>query len=132
MKERYIAENGNGKVPFFGTFHGLFYKLLGRHNKNIKLIDPGEGYRVVERVLSKTLAEISEDLLTLDKVEAAFTIGRTETNKISISARSLGNYDVKKIMIQLGGGGHKNEAATQITGSTMEEVKNKLIELIKR
>ena len=61
MKERYIAENGNGKVPFFGTFHGLFYKLLGRHNKNIKLIDPGEGYRVVERVLSKTLAEISEE-----------------------------------------------------------------------
>lgn len=78
------------------------------------------------------LAEISEDLLTLDKVEAAFTIGRTETNKVSISARSLGNYDVKKIMIELGGGGHKNEAATQITGSTMEEVKNKLIELIKR
>lgn len=61
MKERYIAENGRGQVPFFGTFHGLFYKLLGRHNQNIKLIDPGEGYRVVERILSKTLAEISEE-----------------------------------------------------------------------
>ena len=24
MKNRYIAINGNAKVPFFGTFHGLF------------------------------------------------------------------------------------------------------------
>ena len=78
------------------------------------------------------LAEISEDLLTLDKIEAAFTIGRTETNEISISARSLGSYDVKKIMQALNGGGHKNEAAAQITGNTLEEVKQKLIELIKR
>lgn len=78
------------------------------------------------------LAEISEDLLTLDKIEAAFTIGRTETNEVSISARSLGSYDVKKIMQALNGGGHKNEAAAQITGNTLEEVKQKLIELIKR
>lgn len=78
------------------------------------------------------LAEISEDLLTLDKVEAAFTLGRTETNEVSISARSLGNYDVKKIMQELGGGGHKNEAAAQITGMTKEKVKEQLIELIKR
>lgn len=78
------------------------------------------------------LAEISEDLLTLDKVEAAFTIGRTETNEVSISARSLGNYDVKKIMQLLGGGGHKNEAAAQIKGTTKEKVKEDLIELIKR
>lgn len=78
------------------------------------------------------LAEIAEDLLTLDKVEAAFTIGRTETNEVSISARSLGNVDVKKIMQALGGGGHKNEAAAQITGTTLEETKQKLIELIKR
>lgn len=61
MKERYIAKNGNNAVPFFGTFHGLFYKLLLRHNKNVKLIDPGEGYRVVEKILCKTLAEISEE-----------------------------------------------------------------------
>lgn len=78
------------------------------------------------------LAEISEDLLTLDNVEAAYTIGRTETNEVSISARSLGSYDVKKIMQQLGGGGHKNEAAAQITGTTKEKVKEELIELIKR
>lgn len=78
------------------------------------------------------LAEISEDLLTIDDIEAAFTIGRTETNEVSISARSLGSYDVKKIMLEFNGGGHKNEAAAQITGNTLEEVKLKLIELIKR
>ena len=35
-------------------------------------------------------------------------------------------------MQALNGGGHKNEAAAQITGNTLEEVKQKLIELIKR
>ena len=77
------------------------------------------------------LAEISEDLLILDNVEASFTIGRTEINEVSISARSLGTYDVNKIMTSLGGGGHKNEAACQITSTTVEEVKQKLIDIIR-
>lgn len=77
------------------------------------------------------LAEISEDLLTLDNIEASFTIGRTETNEVSVSARSLGSYDVNKIMIELGGGGHLNEAAAQLTSTTVEEVKQKLISLIR-
>lgn len=77
------------------------------------------------------LAEISEDLLILDNVEASFTIGRTETNEVSISARSLGSYDVNKIMMLLGGGGHQNEAAAQLSSTTVEDVKQNLISLIR-
>src|SRR5574344_1767001 len=66
------------------------------------------------------LADIAEDILTFDKVEASFVIGRTETNEVSISARSLGKYDIRSIMEAFGGGGHQNEAACQIEGTTVE------------
>lgn len=60
------------------------------------------------------LATMSEDLLRFDKVEASFTIGKLINKKIGISARSLGNINVEKIMSELGGGGHLTDAACQL------------------
>lgn len=77
------------------------------------------------------LALISEDLLQFDKVEASFTIGYVDKNIVGISARSLGNIDVENIMYQFGGGGHKTDAATEIKDTTIEEVKTKLIKVLK-
>lgn len=77
------------------------------------------------------LALISEDLLQFDDVEASFTIGYIDENIVGISARSIGNINVENIMYKLGGGGHKTDAATEIKTISIEEVKNKLIEVIK-
>lgn len=77
------------------------------------------------------LALISEDLLQFDDVEAAFTIGYIGENTIGISARSIGNIDVEKIMYALDGGGHKTDAATALENVKIEEVKEKLITMIK-
>ena len=75
----------------------------------------------------KYLATISEELLLFEGIEASFTIGYVDSNVIGISARSIGNIDVEKIMSKLNGGGHKTTAATQFVDSTLEEVKQKLI-----
>lgn len=77
------------------------------------------------------LALISEDLLQFDDVEAAFTIGYIEENVIGISARSIGNIDVEKIMYALDGGGHKTDAATALENVKINEVTEKLITVIK-
>ena len=77
------------------------------------------------------LALISEDLLQFDKVEASFTIGYVDENSVGISARSIGNIDVENIMYKLGGGGHKTDAATEIKGTNIEDVKNKFLKVIK-
>lgn len=77
------------------------------------------------------LALISEDLLQFDNVEASFTIGYIDNNTVAISARSIGNIDVEQIMYCLGGGGHKTDAASSIENTTIESVKDKLIEIIK-
>lgn len=77
------------------------------------------------------LALISEDLLQFNDVEASFTIGYVDENVVGISARSIGNIDVEDIMSKLGGGGHKTDAATEIKNTTIEEVKEKFIAVIK-
>jgi c-di-AMP phosphodiesterase-like protein len=73
------------------------------------------------------LATMSEDLLRFDKVEASFTIGKLSNGKIGISARSLGNINVEKIMANLGGGGHLTDAACQMT-ENIDESEKKLLE----
>lgn len=77
------------------------------------------------------LAKISDTLLLFDNIEASFTIGKINQNAIGISARSLGNIDVQKIMEKLEGGGHITDAATQLKNISIEEGKQKILELIK-
>lgn len=61
MKERFKENYNENKLPFFGTFHGLFYKILIRHKGEIKLISQKEAYGVVKKVLESILNEISEE-----------------------------------------------------------------------
>lgn len=76
---------------------------------------------------NNTLAQIAEDLLQFDNVKVSFCIGYISKNKVGISARSIGDYDVEKIMKNLGGGGHLTEAATQIKNVNIESSINLLI-----
>lgn len=78
-----------------------------------------------------TLAKISDKLLTIEGIEAAFTIGRIDDNLIGISARSI-DINVQIIMEEMEGGGHFNAAATQLTGVSISEAKERLIEILKR
>lgn len=76
------------------------------------------------------LAAIAEQLLQFDDVEASFAIGKISQITIGVSARSIGKIDVEKIMTKLGGGGHTTEAAAQIKKTTIDKVKNSIIEIV--
>ena len=79
---------------------------------------------------NQDLASIALKLLQFENVEASFVIGKLSEDKIGISARSIGKIDVQNIISKLGGGGHLNEAATQIENSTLEEAKNQLLNVL--
>ena len=81
---------------------------------------------------NKDLAEIAEELLHFENVDASFVIGKLEKSLVGISARSIGNINVENIMVKLGGGGHLTEAATQIKNCTVEESKEKLLNIIEQ
>ena len=76
------------------------------------------------------VAQAADTLLSLDNVEASFVISKRPDGRVGISARSLGNVNVQVIMEKLGGGGHLSDAATQISDSTVEDVKNQLIAVL--
>lgn len=84
------------------------------------------------------LAKISDRLLTINGVQASFTIGRIDEMTVGVSARSLGNnINVQTIMEAMGGGGHFNSAAVQIktkegeTPVTIASVSNQLVEILR-
>ncbi|MBU5592833.1 ATP-dependent helicase [Clostridium sp. MSJ-4] len=61
MKERYLNMTKGKRSPFFGTFHGLFYKICSRHYNEVKLIEQRDTYRIINNVLIKYLDEIGEE-----------------------------------------------------------------------
>ena len=103
----------------------LFIKKSFTYNDNMMICVLDD--KIYEK---KYLAIISEELLQFEGVEASFTIGHVDEENIGISARSIGNIDVEKIMFKLNGGGHKTTAATQIKDSTLEEVKQQLLDVL--
>ena len=61
MKKRYQDAFNKNTSPFFGTFHGLFYKILLRCGESIDIIEGGIAHKIVSNVLSKYFDEVNED-----------------------------------------------------------------------
>ena len=76
------------------------------------------------------LAEIADELLKFVNVEASFVIGELENKNIGISARSIGNYNVEKIMKSFNGGGHITNAAAEVTNKNIREIRNEIIKKV--
>ncbi|TWD99637.1 c-di-AMP phosphodiesterase-like protein [Neobacillus bataviensis] len=72
------------------------------------------------------IAQAADTLLAMDGVLGSFVIAKRDEGVIAISARSLGNINVQVIMESLKGGGHLTNAATQLTGLTIEETEAQL------
>jgi c-di-AMP phosphodiesterase-like protein len=76
------------------------------------------------------IAKISNTMLLFNNIEASFTIGRVSEDIIGVSARSLGNIDVEKMMKELGGGGHYSDAATQLKNISLTDVYKEVEKLL--
>jgi len=69
---------------------------------------------------------------SIDGVEVAFImIQKEDLITWRVSLRGKGNVDVRRIALHFGGGGHRDAAGCRIKGSK-EEVKRKLLEVIKQ
>ena len=77
-------------------------------------------------------AQAADDLLTIQGAYASFVISKIDSRTVNISARSFGKLNVQLIMEGLGGGGHQTVAATQLKDVTLEQAKDKLIDVLKQ
>ncbi len=76
-------------------------------------------------------AQTADELLTIKDVYASFVISLIDSKTVNISARSYGKINVQLLMEKLGGGGHQNMAAVQLSDVSVEQAKEKLIAIIK-
>jgi DNA helicase-2/ATP-dependent DNA helicase PcrA len=81
MKKRYEDAFNKKVSPFFGTFHGLFYKMILRCGKKIDIIDGAIVRKIVSNVLSKYFDEINEDKIK----EAVNNISLYKTSRVPLS-----------------------------------------------
>lgn len=88
----------------------------------------GEEAQTYRQVMA---AQTADTMLSMTDVEASFVIIRIDEETVGISARSLGKVNVQRIMEKMGGGGHLTNAATQVKGKSIQEVKELLTEKIK-
>lgn len=77
------------------------------------------------------LAKIADTLLFFNNIEASFVIGKIGKDTIGISARSLGNYDISKILEKLGGGGDNYNGAAKFENTTISKVEQNLKKYLK-
>ncbi len=109
-----MAEIKNAIVSEAKYHNGFMVSSTNSENKNIRVIT--------------SLA--ADEMLKIDGVRASFVITKLSPLKYQISARSLGEENVQLIMENLDGGGHNTMAAAQVKASSMNDVKQKLLDAI--
>lgn len=109
-------------------------KLTSAIISKMKSISPGifvatnDDSDIVTRT---SLSKVAEEILETKDVKAVFVIGRTNNDEISVSARSLTDFNVQIIMENMNGGGHFSKAATQIKNATVSDVSGMVEEKVK-
>lgn len=108
-----------------------------RHNlfSNIEIIDKhiaftkSTPYTTYRR---EDLAKIADTLLFFNDIEASFVIGKLSKTEVGISGRSLGNYNIGKILEHLGGGGNNYNGAAKLEDVQISKVETELKKILKK
>lgn len=120
--KKYLKEEHSEKV-----IRGEFLKNMEMYHQSVAIATAPDDMPQLDRA---TLAKVSDELISITGVELGVTIGYIDKDKIGISARSLGTINSQIIMEKMGGGGHLNNAAAQISGMSIKQVVAKLKEVI--
>ena len=91
-------------------------------------ITRGTQYVIYRR---EELARVADTLLFFNDIEVSFVIGKIAKDKVGISARSLGNFDVSKVMEKMSGGGDINQGAAVLSNMKISEVVALLKKILK-
>ncbi|MHC2995710.1 MAG: bifunctional oligoribonuclease/PAP phosphatase NrnA [Candidatus Atribacteria bacterium] len=133
MKSYLIANNIYNR----NTFSGL--KLLGEALLTLEIDDSNyiSWLSITRKMLDETKANdeeiegIIDVSATLKNTEISVLFRETKDNKIKVSFRSKGNFNVSEFSNKFNGGGHPNSAGCLCSGKLEEVKENILSELFK-
>lgn len=76
-------------------------------------------------------AQAADELMDVQGIQGSFVVTQVP-GQVNISARSLGDINIQRIMEQLGGGGHHTGGGAQLKGATLEETRARIEEIVAR
>lgn len=132
----YLQSNGADTIVIQKSLKEDLDTYLKRSHllESMKFVAPnmavvrGEDGMVYDTVLA---AQTADTMLSMEGVEASFVVTQRKDGRIGISARSLGQINVQRIMEKLGGGGHLSNAATQLRDMTVTQAAEQLEKVLK-
>lgn len=98
--------------------------------RNSFMLKDGVAMCILSDCTTLQLATVAEELLKFDGVSVAFALGKLNNETIGISSKSLGNINVEAIMKHFNGGGHTSNAAAQVKGKTIKQIKLEIKKLL--
>lgn len=106
---------------------GRFSDVISIHDGEVAIaINRSTDNTDLDRIMA---AKFADKLLMAEGVKASFAIVQIDST-IRISGRSTGTVNVRMILEKLKGGGHYDQAATQISDMTIDEALETLISAI--
>lgn len=115
----------------------LFASSMDSYQRKTRVVASAEIYKncaiavcdFVSEDLRLIAPQAADELLGISGVSASFVLYE-ENEIINISARSMGALNVQVIMEKLGGGGHLTMAAAQVESTSIDRVRQTLLETI--
>jgi len=113
----------------------IFQNDIETYVKKARIVSNAEIYREIiaisvwneeEQQANLITSQAADELLNISGISASFVLCKHD-DKIIISGRSLGNFNVQIVLEVLGGGGHMTVAGAQIQDITM----NRAVEMLK-
>lgn len=129
----FLRKNGADPIEIKKFFKGDYESFIIKANciQNARIIDDViaiASYNQKIKNPALIASQIADELLNIQGVQASFVIIESSDDFVQVSARSLERINVQVIMEKLGGGGHIDTAATQISQKSVDEV----IELVEK
>lgn len=130
----YLKKTGLDITEVKHMFQNDFETYMAKVNivKNAEIIDGKIAMSVctgTHKDMPVIAAQAADELLSITGVLASFVLCEIE-GVVMISGRSLGDINVQAILEKLGGGGHLTFAGAQVAGVTLDEAKEKLLNII--
>ncbi len=101
------------------TMYSPFYGVVICKSDENDIIEPA------------TLSKVANHCMEMKGINAAFVIGKCDERKVRISCRSDGTISVQILAEKLGGGGHQQSAATEMSNVSIEEAEERLNNVLK-
>ena len=120
-----IQEIGATDFEEYQTINELI--LSGERVQPQIVVAHGQDEKAYDKIV---ISKAADRILEMAGIEASFVVAKNPKGKISVSARSRSHVNVQRIMELIGGGGHFNLAAAELTDKTVNEVVNDLTEII--